>query len=201
MSRLFTLVCLFLVACQEQSLPTSNAEQTQLREQTSQLQSRLTALQSTVSGLSSQVAILTNRLNMQSEEWTTAEFDPTEPSYQRVDAKPGIGSFAVSVQDVQTFGDGVRIRLNLGNPSSAIVSGVELRLKYGPRAPAMSDPNFGQEYSTWLEGLQSKNQELMTDLRPGSWNPISVTLPRIDAKNFGYLEVGMSNKVISLSSR
>jgi len=199
MFRCLFLMCLALVGCTPQSPSASDADTN--RQATIQLQSRLLALEARSLDLSTQITALTNRINSLEQQWTTAEFDPTDWSYQRVDAKPGIGSFAISVQDIQAFGDGVRIRLNLGNPSTAVVSGVGLKLRYGPRVPAPSDPDFGQHYSTWLNSLQSKDEELTAELRPGSWNPISVTLPKIDTKNFGHLEVSISNKTISLSGR
>jgi hypothetical protein len=199
MRRCCILTCLVLIGCTPQG-PSANGTDTN-QQAISQLQSRVAALESRLQKLSSTVADHTNRINTINEQWTTAEFDPTDSTYQRIDSKPGIGSFAVSVEDVQSFGDGVRLRLNLGNPSSAVVSGVGLKLKYGPRVPDYSDPNFSDLYTAWTNSLQSKEEKLTADLRPGAWNPITVTLPKIDAKNFGYLEVGISNSSVSLARR
>src|ERR1022692_3175117 len=116
MFRCMLLMCLVLMGCTPQSPNVSDADAN--KKATDLLQSRVAALEARVLDMSNQLTAHTIRINSLDEQWTTAEFDPTDSSYQRVDAKPGIGSFAISVQDVQPFGDGVRVKLNLGNPST-----------------------------------------------------------------------------------
>lgn len=55
-------------------------------------------------------------------------FSPMDEGFQRIDA--GLHSFAVSVEDVVPYGDGVNVRLDLGNPSTASYSGLKLLLRY-----------------------------------------------------------------------
>jgi|ERR1035438_8670424 hypothetical protein len=132
---------------------------------------------------SSDIFILKNR-------YQTAELDPSEPKFQRIDTD--VGSFAASVDDVSPFGDGVKVKISLGNLSSASASGVSLHLTYGPRQTSGDDP------TEWLKKLQIKDADITTALLPGSWNPVPVVLPGIDPKQFGYLAISMNVKTISL---
>ncbi len=141
------------------------------------------------------------RHELEQDDYTTAEIDPAEPSYQRVDAPHGFGSFAVSVGDIKAYGDGVRMKLNLGNPSSMGFSAVKLRLRYGPRPPDEDADDFDEQYDKWSEATKEKEETLTADLQPGSWNPVAVTLPGIPASDFGYLTVTVETSRISLQSR
>jgi hypothetical protein len=170
-----------------------------LESQIKQLQSQLAATSRTATEASQSAAQLAWRLGLLENKWTSAEFDPTEPGFQRVDAESGVGSFAVSIRDVKQFGDGIRVVLTLGNLASANFSGVQLKIKYGHRQPTYGDPDFGAKQSDWTKALQEKELELPALLRSGSWNPITVTLPGIEAKSFGYMSLSVSTKTIQLS--
>jgi hypothetical protein len=99
------------------------------------------------------------------------------------------------VQDVSQFGDGVKLKLNLGNLAAASIVGVTLHITYGPRAP------MGDAYAEWFTNLKKKDAEILETLVPGSWNPTTVVLPGIEAKNFGYVNVSIDTKTISLRKR
>jgi hypothetical protein len=147
-----------------------------------------------------------------------AAFDPTDTSYQRIDAPKGFGSFAISVRDVRDFGDGIRIKLNIGNPSSAGFSNMKLKLTYGPRwhPSEAQQPSAGaslaetekameasekrlDEIDAWTKSLQTKDVTLTEYVRPAYWTPVLVTLPGIRAAQFGYLDVSIETNVINLA--
>jgi hypothetical protein len=128
------------------------------------------------------------------QSYTSAVLDPAQTIYLRLDAN--VGTFGVSLSDVHPFADGVKIRLNLGNLSSAAFGGATLQLKYGRRAPPYSDPDFASKTQAWSKSLRNKQETVIARLLPGHWNPVQIVLPGIDAKDFGYLEVSMSTNMI-----
>jgi hypothetical protein len=129
--------------------------------------------------------------------YSVATFDPAEAGFQRIDTS--FGMFAVSFEDVQPFADGIKVTISLGNPSSASFNGVVANLKYGPRQNMqIGDADSSAKYAAWSASLQSKEVTLNEILRPGKWNPVSVILPNIDPKNFGYLEVRLTTSTLSL---
>lgn len=171
------------------SMPQAVASDTRIKEIESKIQhleEQLVALQGSVDA---QVAARAR--------YSSVEFDPSDSSYRRVNSDGSFGSFAVSVQDVRPFGDGVRVKLNIGNPSSAGFTGAKLMFTYGPRAP--DDPFDWDAMEKWKGGLKKKEITLTESLQPGNWNSVSVTLPKIAADQFGYLRISISTDVISLA--
>src|SRR5258708_284503 len=125
-----------------------------------------------------------------------AEFDPTDSKFQRVDSD--VSTFAVSVEDVAPFGDGVRVKLYLGNLSSATISGVTLSIEYGSRKPKDGDDDATNK---WYADMKTKDADITNQLLPGSWNPVSIVLPGIEPKNFGYMVLSIDHKTLSLHKR
>jgi outer membrane murein-binding lipoprotein Lpp len=131
-----------------------------------------------------------------SEDSHTAVLDPAQPVYMRVDAN--VGTFAVVMNDVHPFADGVKVRLNLGNLSSATFAGATLELKYGRRLSRFDEPDYATKFQVWSKTLHEKQESVTARLLPGHWNPVQVVLPGIDAKDFGYLQVSMSTNMIAM---
>lgn len=165
---------------------------------------RVNALTKQVTELEAQVAdalLIARRVD---NEWKvervlyqSATFDPTDSAFQRVDSQ--LGSFAVSVQDVRQFGDGVKIRLNLGNLSSASYAGAKLSLRYGPRYPTeTAAADYWDKVIKWRDAMKSKEHTVTQDLLSGRWNPVPIVLPSIEEKNFGFLEVKVTTNTIRL---
>jgi hypothetical protein len=139
------------------------------------------------------ITATTNVLQAQVEGYSNVVLDPAKRGFGRVDAN--VGTFAVSLNDVQPFADGVRVRLSLGNLSSATFGGTTtLNLKYGKRMPQGL-----QGWDTWKASLREKKEALTERLLPDHWNPVHVVLPGIEAKDFGYLEVGVSTDVVYMA--
>jgi hypothetical protein len=157
------------------------------------LVARVSNLENTVSELSRKANRALIRISSLENRYVEAEFDPSEPTFQRIDSSTV--SFAVSLVDVAPFGDGVKVTLNLGNLSSAAVSGVTLHISYGPRTPT------DDKYLTWVDNLKKKDADITETLEPGSWNPTKVALPGIDSRTFGYLSVSIDAKSISLRKK
>jgi hypothetical protein len=154
------------------------------------------ALSERVSALETQMVMT----QMGQNQYLSATFDPSSESFERIDSPTGVGSFAVSIQDVRQFGDGVRLKMHFGNLSSARFNNVKVKFKYGPRQPVdYSKPGWSQRNQEWQQALQTKEVTLTVVLRPGSWNPVEVTLPGIATDKFGYVEISLSASQIELA--
>jgi hypothetical protein len=147
--------------------------------------------------LNSQAASLT-KLELSNLQYASAEFDPSEASFQRIDST--VGTFAVSVQDVETFADGIRITIHMGNLTSARFTGAKLELQYGPRrSGSFENAAEMKKYSDWFKSLQSKTENVVQELLPGNWNAVRIVLPNIKQEEFGYLSISVDTPQISLS--
>lgn len=161
------------------------------------LAKRLSKLEKEVNELS--MRVLKNEMTSALDDmrFTSAEFDPSESKFQRIDTS--LGSFAVSIQNVEPFADGIRVTLNLGNLSSARFNGATLNLRYGARNNIqVTDADSSSKFSAWFASLQSKDIDITDSLLPGNWNPVEIVLPSIEPKEFGYLEVKIKTNTISL---
>lgn len=197
--RAATLVTVgvFAVACtQDQGRPADESNKAKLLVETE----RVTALEGQVADLKMQLVRLEASTKIDRLRYASGTFDPTESTYQRIDSPSGFGSFAVSVQDVRPLGDGVRVKLNLGNLSSAAFAAVKLKIEYGPRMPKADDPSpdVSEKWDEWLGAMQTKQVTLTNLIQPGSWNPVDVTLPNVAADKFGYLNISLETDTIHL---
>lgn len=183
-----------VAGCAPQTTGPTAADVAQLSGELKSANGRLNNLESIVAGINSRLGSVESK--QATHEWSTAYFDPTDSRYERVDAQSGVGSFAVSVQNVRQYGDGVKVTLDLGNLTDATFSGAELSLKYGPRPP--TGPKWWQAYPQWSEKLKSKDEQVVATLYQGRWNPVTVVLPEIDEAHFGYLQVSITTNEIRL---
>ena len=165
-----------------------------LHADNARLSDRIAAVEIQLSATTTQAQLA----SIQSTLYRIGRFDPTEALYQRVDSPTGFGSFAVSVRDISALGDGVRVKLDMGNLTTAAFTGVKLELKYRPRHPDYSDSD---KVIAWQTALKTKSVTLPETLLAGHWNPVMVTLPGIAVSQFGYLEVSVETNMISLVQR
>ena len=182
--------------CTSEAAGPTAADVAKLSSELNSANFRLNNLESTLSGMNSRLGAVESK--QATHEWSTAYFDPTDSRYQRVDAQSGVGSFAVSVQNVRQYGDGVKVTLDLGNLTDATFSGAQLTLKYGPRPPPTTGTAWWQAFSQWQEGLKSKDEQIVATLYQGKWNPVTVVLPEIDQAHFGFLQVSITTNEIQL---
>lgn len=133
--------------------------------------------------------------------YNRAIFDPSQSSFQRIDAV--IGTFAISIQDVKSHADGVKVRLHVGNLTSATFNGGVFKARYGPRIPSLysKDPKwsrFIEQYDKIKDRFREKEVPFTVDLQPGVWNELNISLPGISPQDFGYLELSLETNTISL---
>lgn len=179
----------------------SNPSSQQGNRSTSATAHKHKELEATLAELEKRTSTLEIDSRLRRNLYQTGVFDPADSSFQRIDAPDGFGSFAVSIDDVRPFGDGVKVTLNLGNLSTASFLGVELDIRYGVREPASDTPDFFARYGEWIAAQKSKKETLTKELTSGNWNPVTVALPDIASDSFGYLEVSLKTRQISLSKR
>lgn len=123
--------------------------------------------------------------------YASATFDPAEATaYQRVDTI--VGPLTISVDDVKPHADGVRVRLNVGNVTTAKFNGGLFKIKWGSRFEK------GTNYREWLGTMREAEHKFTNDLSPGTWNKVTLTLPGVPPEKFGYLELSVETDQITL---
>ena len=131
------------------------------------------------------------------DRYKNATYDPAAgEGFSRLDTS--VGSFAVSIQDVRPHADGVKVRLHVGNLTTVTIKGGTFKVKWGPRMPASEGEDWLTHYTDWEKTLKEKEVKFTDELRPGTWNNVTLTLPGIRPEQFGYLELSMNTERISL---
>jgi cell division protein FtsB len=180
----------------------SACDQAELQGQRNKLQELSKTLEATneqLERVSQRVTQLETQLALDQlarDRYRNAIFDPGEKGFSRLDTS--IGSFAISLQDVTSYADGVRVRLHIGNLTTATVNGGTFKAKWGPRGPSYEDKDYLAKYNQWAKSLREKTIDFQDELRSGTWNNVALVLPGVPPDRFGYLELSLETSRISL---
>ena len=116
--------------------------------------SALEAQSQRIKDLEKKVVVLQVQASRETNKWKSAEFDPADEGFQRIDSN--VASFAVSIGNLQPYGDGSRLTVKIGNPAAATFSNAKLNVKYGPRYPDFEDPQFAEKYAEVESKVRTK---------------------------------------------
>ena len=140
----------------------------------------------------------TKSLDEQSK--TRVKLDPTQKSYQKVECNNG--PLMVSVDSMESYLDGYKLSLQIGNPSYMTYSGFMVTTFWGPDWQTFAGTNnFSQELSAKWQSLQHSNTVSMTDsLLPGKWNWVKLIVAPAKPDEIRNLEVSFQSSVISFQT-
>jgi len=162
-------------------------------EKTIQTQAvRIEALENRVNELDDKVLLL----DFSKDQFRSVTLDPSDQGFGRLDSS--VGTFAVSIQQVSAHADGVRVRLHVGNLTTAAVNGGTFKAKWGSRSPKTGEKGWAKSFAAWQKSLVEKDISFTDELRPGTWNNVSLVLPGLPPEKFGYLELQMETNQIKL---
>jgi hypothetical protein len=121
-----------------------------------------------------------------------ALIDPAGPdTFQRINTN--LTPILVAFYDSSPVGDGTKIKLQIGNISSATMDGIKLRVQYNVRAPQDSS-----KIGEWNARARNQNVDLVDRLGPGTWTTVSASLPGIKPDELGFLAVSAELGGVSL---
>jgi hypothetical protein len=106
--------------------------------------------------------------------------------YGRIDGDPG--TFLISLDNVEPYLDGHKVRLLVGNPSSGTYSGFSFTVRWGKREPRVDSEESAAAWQRWHDSLTSKGFSGPDQLRAGAWNRVEIIITGSQA-GFGYLEI------------
>ena len=124
------------------------------------------------------------------DQYNSVTLDPLNPKqYARVNSSSGF--FLVSLQNVEPYLDGVKVRLNIGNPLSATYGGFKIKAKWGPKWNRVS-------VKEWQSALREKELSFTDSLESGRWNGVELILSPATPEDFGHLEIAIETDTVSL---
>jgi hypothetical protein len=128
---------------------------------------------------------------------TRVHLDPTQKSYQRVECNNG--PLMVSVDSMESYLDGYRLTLQIGNPSYMTYSGFEATTYWGPSWQDIAGTNnFSEAISAKWQSLQRSNTVTLTDsLMPGKWNWVKIIVAPAKPDEIRNLEMSFKSSTVS----
>lgn len=161
--------------------------------------SRTAGLEARIEDLERKSEALEYRLNFLRDAEKTITIDPAgNPAFQRL--RTSYGDFFVTLEGVEPYLDGIRVRLKVGNPTSADFNGFDLQVTWGERQPDLSGDNAVPKWKRWRGEMRTKDCPFTNILTSGTWNKVSFILPATEPEQFGHLELSMSIRAIRMDS-
>jgi outer membrane murein-binding lipoprotein Lpp len=151
---------LFVSACG------SGAASSDLIAQVNELRAKNDTLQEQLSKLASRVETAETQRSLES----IVALLPADTGYStmRVD----VGVLVVSIEDIQPYASGSRVKLRFGNPTTGRTQGLRLKLEWGGTGD-----------------IKAKDHTLSEILMPGSWATVSLPLEDVPPKEFSGLRL------------
>ncbi|WDI91958.1 DUF3251 domain-containing protein [Xanthomonas campestris] len=168
----------------------NSAEVRDLQEDIATMKGALALQANQISGLQDRLTTLDETA---SKDIRFATLDPAGGAgYQYISTN--VAPVLISFVDSAPVGDGTKVRLKVGNLSSAVFSGVELSVVYNTRIP-----QDGKGIEAWNSSARSVVARNANDIPAGAWTTVEASLPGIKPQDLGHLAV--SAKFDSLSLR
>jgi hypothetical protein len=165
-------------------------------QQISTLSDRIQALEAS-QRQSDGMVYLGAKINELSNE---AQIDVNQDGYSSV--QTNVGRLLLKCVKVEPHLDGYRLTLEIGNPTTATISGGTLHVQYGPQAPAIAQGEDAVDrYEAWQRTLKSADFTLTDQLDAGHWTPVSIAISPASANDLRCLIVSLKLDSISLPER
>jgi len=141
---------------------------------TAALRDRITQLEASLKDAEQKIFSLemTNRLSRQ------ALLTPGDTGYSVVQSD--IGLLTMKLDDVKPYANGSKIRLQIGNPHSATISGAKFTVEWGK-----TNDKGGFD----LDSRRTKEFSTVQQIRAGAWSTVEIALEGIPPTDLGYVEV------------
>lgn len=140
-----------------------------------------------VTELERQIGEIEDRLTRTEEAASTAARLNTEELRRWAGMGIGAGELAVSLESIVAHGDGSRITLRIGNPTTAHIHQINLTFMYGP-----TDRRTGEE------SIRISRQTVTDPLPAGQWQTRTFDLPAVPPSRLREFTVTASNLSLSL---
>ncbi|MNK97378.1 hypothetical protein D3C87_1177090 [compost metagenome] len=163
----------------------TTAELKSLRSSVTEQSQVIAQLTTTNSKFASDIAKLQGEvLNLQWEDAlagdpNTAILSVTEKGYSV--AEMPVGSVLIAVRDVTPYANGVKIKLDIGNPTSATFPGLKLQVAWANAAPGSKNYDSNTH--------QKKEISIAGDIKPGVWNTEEIVLAPAKPDQVDYVSI------------
>lgn len=169
------VAALLLAGCQQQSAQAPAVpKSSQVTEEVAAMRAELDSLKRHVDGLreDQRFQVFRDRIR------EVALLKPGAAGYSIV--QTDLGALLVSLEDVRAYANGTRVTLEIGNATSASISGLSARVDW---APADKDGGFDNAAAS------GKNVNFVAAARPGAWTRYEVVLDGMPPEKLAFIRL------------
>ena len=88
--------------------------------------------------------------------------------------------------------------MSIGNPYYAIFSGMKTRARWGSAFETKASEKDMSAYEAWEKTLKEKEETVTHELKPGTWNKMTVILAPAKPEDLAYVEFSMTVEQVKL---
>ncbi|MFA5259768.1 MAG: hypothetical protein WC450_00910 [Candidatus Omnitrophota bacterium] len=122
--------------------------------------------------------------------------NPISKKFMKIETNAG--DFLIAVENMSKIRNGYRLTFRIGNPGTATISDIKLRLLWGRRW----DPkNVRPTYEDWRKSLVGAEYTFNGTLTPNAWTQVSIDATPANIRQFDHLECEMTVGAVELMSQ
>jgi hypothetical protein len=164
-----------------------------------ELENKLTTNIESYSNIISIILSENENQNMILNQYKVIEPDLFSTKYNRIDS--GAGLFVLSIKDVEKYLDGVKVKLHVGNLTTARFYGGMFIVEWNTHFPSLNEGEaveYLSKLNEWRESLIKKEISFTDELIPGKWTSIEIILPGIPLEKFGHISLELKTDRFAL---
>lgn len=170
----------------------TDSKTSELEQKLSGVETRINEMQSTVDYQRTRMA----RFQVEKDRYSKVYLDTSSKGFQRLDTN--CGTFWVMLENVEPYPDGYKLVLSIGNPYYAIFSGMKTLARWGPAFDGNVSEKDVSAYEAWEKTLKEKEETMTSELRPGTWNKMTLILAPAKQEDLAYVEFSMTVEQVKL---
>jgi hypothetical protein len=206
--KLFPLFCLIVVVAattltcasceQESSVTTQIASMRYVDSSQTASKSHLDSIYAVVAESLATLQAYGDGLRDRIEKLEAREASVSTETQTHSMARTKFGPFLFVCRGVTPYQDGYKVKLSVGNLTSATFRGARLNVEWGLPRP---HPMHLEEYQDYVESMKSKGFGVTTVFLPGRYTNIEIALTPAKAEEIKTIRIGIQFDEISLRGR
>lgn len=188
------ILIIFAFGCSEYKIPQIEKDLNSTKEELIKMKQEIDNIKKGMGNLWKKVYGLEDVSN----KYKKVTLDPVTKAFQRIDTTSGF--FLISLQDLKPYGNGYKLILHIGNPSTANYKGFKIKIRWAKNFD-FSEMKDWSEYESWNESIKEKEVSFTDILYPACWNRVELIVSPAKSDEIGFLELSMETDLVSLIRR
>jgi hypothetical protein len=162
-------------------------------------QSKIDATSDTLSNLDKRLWNAVTQIFSINQRFTTiGTFNPTSAGFQFINTS--YGNLLVSLKNIERLGNGYKLVFHVGNPTSVTITNLKGKISWRPVVDYQkyfADVQYQKDID---QKKRSKDFTVLSPIRPGVWNVVSIPIGPANEETIGEIELDtLDSSTVSMS--